>query len=194
MLESPNTWNQGHVSKTKNKKQSWYCFDLIRISPGIQGIIFPLLYAFLLFAHFLADLLTTLLGLQGLPHPKAFSGRARTSPWNLNVSSPAYHIQKHCILRLNTPWNKKLSLFWKEFWEQLRDCRTGDLLLQLWNLCIDMAAREETRGRRELDRRLASGRESRNDTANCESLGKQDGKQWLDSFTSIKDKVRKEKV
>lgn len=128
---------------------------------------FPLLYAFLLFAHFSADLLSTLLGLQGLPQSK---GKGPQLTMELNVSSPAYHIQKHCILRLNTPWNEKLSLLWKEFWKQFRDCRIGDLLLQLWNLSIDVAAREETRGRRKLDRRLDAGRESRDDTANRESL------------------------
>lgn len=144
-------------------------------------------YIFLLFAHFLVYLLTTLLGLQCSPNPKAFSGRACISPWYW-VSSPASHIQKHCILRLNTPCNEKLSLFWKELWKQLWDCRIGDPFL--WNLSIDEAAREETKGRRELDRRLVSGRESRNDTANRESLGKQDRKQTLDSFTSIKDKEK----
>lgn len=193
VLEIPNTWNQGNVSKTKNKKQSSYCFDLIRISPGIHGICFPLLHTFLLFAHFLVYLVTTLLGLQCSPNPKAFSGRACISPWNW-ISSPASHIQKHCILRLNTPCNEKLSLFWKELWKQLWDCRIGDLFLLLWNLSIDEAAREETRVRRERDRRWVSGKESRNDTANRESLEKQDRKQRLDSLTSIKDKVRKEKV
>lgn len=96
----PNTWNQGGLSKTMTKKKTvpilfWSNEEQSRD----KWKFFPYCILSLLFAHFLAYLVTTLLGFQCLPQFKCSLRKSTHLTMEMNISSPGNLIQKHCVLR-----------------------------------------------------------------------------------------------
>lgn len=78
----PNTWNQGGLSKTMTKKKTvpilfWSNEEQSRD----KWKFFPYCILSLLFAHFLAYLVTTLLGFQCLPQFKCSLRKRCILPW-----------------------------------------------------------------------------------------------------------------